>query len=322
MSGRVSAPGKLMIAGEYVVLDGAEALVAAVSARAFASWSAPAADGSPAPRTDSPDAATPIPEAMLARTRAERALGVVPMDLAIDTRSLRFGQRKLGLGSSAAAAVASAAAVAVYHGRVVDEERRQILGWALEGHTAVAPQGSGADVAASALGGLVRFHRGKAAEARTVTWPEGLSIEVIWSGEPARTSDLVAKVRALSAENPSRYEAVAGPLRDAAEALLEAVVAGDVRSAVHAAGRHGDAMRALGDAAGAPIVTPELASIAAMAQAHGGAAKPSGAGGGDVALAFFADEKAAEEFRARCLSAGLTPLPLQIGAEGVRIEET
>jgi phosphomevalonate kinase len=67
-------------------------------------------------------------------------------------------------------------------------------------------------------------------------------------------------------------------------------------------------------------MTPSLARVAALAEAHGGGAKPSGAGGGDVALAFFDDEDRAEAFRGACRLERLALVPLAIGVEGVRVE--
>src|SRR5262245_22238572 len=145
----VSAPGKLMISGEYVVLDGAEALVAAVDARVLVHASARPADRWGSDGTRSPDPRRLSPEALLTRELVEQALGPASMDLEIDTSALRSGGQKLGLGSSAAVAAATAGAVAAWHGRELD--RAQLLVWAQQGHRAVAPEGSGADVAASVL---------------------------------------------------------------------------------------------------------------------------------------------------------------------------
>ena len=317
---RLSAPGKLMIAGEYVVLDGAESLVAAVGARVIALASPLGSDGSPGSSPVSPGGAGLPPEAVLARSYAEAELGAAPMELTIDTSALRHGDKKLGLGSSAAASAASAAAVLAWHGGDPAAERRRVLGWALAGHRAVAPQGSGADVAASTLGGLVRFRRDAVEEASTIAWPSTLHVVVVWTGEPARTSDLVAKVRALADADRPRYEQATAPLARAAEALLAAMIEGDAHGAVRAAGEHGRAMAGLGHAAGAPIMTPSLARVAALAEAHGGGAKPSGAGGGDVALAFFDDEDRAEAFRGACRAEGLALVPLAIGVAGVRVD--
>lgn len=320
MSTRLSAPGKLMIAGEYVVLDGAEALVAAVDARVLAHLSPADPDRSPGGAPDSPGPASLPPEAVLARSYAEAELGPAAMTLTLDTSALRQGDKKLGLGSSAAASAAAAAAVLAYHGGDPAPERRRVLGWALAGHRAIAPQGSGADVAASTLGGVVRFRRDAVEEASSLEWPASIPVVVVWSGEPARTSDLVAKVRALAEQHHASYEQAAAPLRAAAEALVAAIALGDARAAVRAASDHGRAMARLGEAAGAGIVTAPLAEVASLAEEHGGGAKPSGAGGGDVALAFFEDEEQAERFRAACRARGLALVPSRLGAEGVRVD--
>lgn len=242
------------------------------------------------------------------------------MDLEIDASALRQGARKLGLGSSASASAAAAAAVVARHGLDPAKERRRILDWALAGHRAIAPEGSGADVAAATLGGVVRFRRDAARDAEVIRWPEQLRVEVVWTGEPARTSDFLSKVRGLAEASPTAYREATAPLRDAAEALLAAVLDADAARAVRAAGAHGRAMQHLGERTGAGILTEPLARAAHLAEAHRGASKPSGAGGGDVALAFFADEEDAARFRRACASARLTLLPLALGDEGVRIE--
>ncbi len=319
---RTSAPGKMMISGEYVVLEGAEALVAAVDRRLEAVASPRLENRSAGSSGGSAQRGTLPPEALLAREYAEAVLGEAPMELSLDASALRRGDRKLGLGSSSAAAAAAAAAVLAWHGRDPSEHRREILGWALAGHHAVAPQGSGADVAAATLGGVVRFVREHAERAEAVEWPHILDVEVVWTGTPARTSELVAKVKALEIDAPERYRDSMRRLRDASEDLLGAITEDDAPRAVRAADTHGRAMGALGEASGAPIVTEELARVAALALAHGGGAKPSGAGGGDVALAFFARPEHSASFRAACHGAGLTLLSVSLGAEGVRAEET
>ncbi|MGE0788509.1 MAG: mevalonate kinase [Sandaracinaceae bacterium] len=316
----VSAPGKLMIAGEYAVLDGAEAIVTAVDARLVARGSDPSADGSDTGSSGSPDPAELPPEALLAREHAEKHLGATPMTLRLDKTALVRDGRKLGLGSSSAASAAVAGAVLAWHGQDPAAHRERIFEWALAGHRAVAPEGSGADVAAATLGGVVRYHRDRPSEARRIAWPSALHLEVVWTGTPARTSDFVAKVSALRDRDPAGYRAAMDELRGAARGLADAIEQGDASAAVRDAGRHGRAMGELGRAAGATIVTESLQRVADLAEACGGASKPSGAGGGDVALAFFDDASAAARFRGRCRDGEVTLLPLHIGAEGVREE--
>jgi phosphomevalonate kinase len=109
-------------------------------------------------------------------------------------------------------------------------------------------------------------------------------------------------------------------LAGASSALVAAIVADDPAAAVRASEAHGEAMARLGQAAGAPIVEARLAEIARLARAAGGAAKPSGAGGGDVAVAFFEDPSARARFESACTAAGFSLLTLRLGAEGVRVE--
>ena len=77
---------------------------------------------------------------------------------------------------------------------------------------------------------------------------------------------------------------------------------------------------ALGHVIGLPIVTPALAEAARLAEELGGAAKPSGAGGGDVGIAFLTDRGAAETFRQRAPHIGLEILSIRTGASGLRRE--
>jgi phosphomevalonate kinase len=66
-----------------------------------------------------------------------------------------------------------------------------------------------------------------------------------------------------------------------------------------------------------PIVTPPFVQAAALARSLGGAAKPSGAGGGDVGVALFGEEGAAAEFTRRC-PAGVSVLDVGVDPDGAR----
>jgi mevalonate kinase len=79
-------------------------------------------------------------------------------------------------------------------------------------------------------------------------------------------------------------------------------------------------MAALGDAAGVEIVTRPHAEFAAVARRHGGAAKPSGAGGGDLGVAFTVGTAATRALRDEARAAGLTLLSLGAPAPGLRLE--
>ncbi len=315
-----SAPGKVMVSGEYAVLEGAPALVLAVDARAVARL------GPPGDRSGHASHGSRVqhahgPEVMLAKEYAERALGVSPMDLSLDTDALREGDRKLGLGSSAAGAVAASAAVFASAGLDPARERGRVFDAALAGHHAVAPNGSGADVASAAYGGLIRFRRqGDQTEIETRTLPSSVVLSLVWTGSPVRTSDLVLRVKALAARDPAAHRRAIDAIVDAASALERGIATDDADAIFSATHAHHHAMRALGEVADAPIVTPALAALDRIARSAGGAAKPSGAGGGDVALLFLPRAADAASLIPAFSAAGLTALSLPLGAEGARAE--
>jgi phosphomevalonate kinase len=307
----VSAPGKMMIAGEYAVLEGAEAVVAAVGRRAYARLGSGAQEALP-------------PEAAAARAAAEHKLGPVTGALSIDVADLQQEGRKLGLGSSAAAAAAAAGVVFAAHGRDVmqDAVRQEILATALEGHRAVAPHGSGADVAAAVLGGFVRFRKlGDGVETHALRWPEALELVVVWTGMAVRTSDMLAQVRALGAKDPAGYRARMRVLADQAEHLVSSLIAGELDAIIECFHGYGTAMGELGHAAGIQIIDDTCRQVRELAREHGGGAKPSGAGGGDIAMASFSSIDAANGFRASCVGAGFEVLSIELGVPGERDEE-
>ena len=323
-----SAPGKLMIAGEYAVLEGAEAIVAAVGRRAIATLRPEGTDSSAiAPASGAITADPPAvrsPEVVATRRRVEARLGVVLGELTVDTGALEQNGQKLGLGSSAAKAAATAAAIALAHGvdLTLGAERERILADALVGHRVIAPQGSGADVAAAVLGGYLRFRKlGEGVETHVLTWPESLRIQVVWSRASVRTSDMLEATRGLARRDPSRYRACMRSLSDQSEELVSCILASELSGIIEGFHGYGTAMGALGKAAGARIIDDTCERVRSLARAHGGAAKPSGAGGGDVTLAIFSSAEAADSFATQCAHERFEVLSLELGVAGVRGEE-
>lgn len=308
---RVSAPGKAFLCGEYAVLSGAPAIVAAVSRRVIARWT----------RLPSNPTLLP-PEARATIATAQEGFGKVAHHLSIDTRRLYEGRKKLGLGSSSAVAAASAAAVAALHRYDLNdpEVRNGVFAAAWRGHSSVAPRGSGADVAAATYGGYLWFERhGGGPFVEPIEPPESLVKLLIWTGEPARTSDLLMRVSRLQALEPKIHDRCMAALGHQATEFAQAFRSGDGPGILRNARGYNACMTALGVAAQAPIVNGKLRRIAERADWHGGAAKPCGAGGGDLAVAFFLDRNAAEHFSAVCENDGLSPVPVEWGADGVNL---
>jgi phosphomevalonate kinase len=326
MTVRLAASGKVFLAGEYAVLDaGRPALVAGID------WKMHAV-AEPGPRVEilhRPsgllwDGGQPPAELRFAARAAKLAMSFCrkPSGLRISFEDdLSRGGRKLGLGGSAAACVLAVRAVcAIADRRAADDE---VLALAVAAHWAEqAGSGSGADVAAAALGGLLEVRSriawrsaeevmalpadevasSRPLEVRRVAFPPELRLLLVDAGAPASTRSLVREVRAFARSNSVRWQLRAGEISAAAEKLRAALESGDGQSSLDAVRRGAAAMAALGEDAGAPIVTPELARACALASAAGSAAKPSGAGGGDCAVVLAFGDEARD-----CAEAALRP---------------
>lgn len=267
----IRAPGKLVLVGEYAVLDGGGAIVAAVDR------------GVCCVVTPGDTIVTPGDDRFV---RAALA-GAPPATYTfsdwnpVDPAVFSVAGQKPGFGGSAAAVVAAVTAAGL-------PARR-----AYEAHTAVQGGGSGVDVFASLLGDVRRFPDGL-----EVTCPTPLAV---WSGQSAQTGPRVAQYRAW----PGRVAFV-----EASRALVDAFASDPVAVTREAY----TLLRAMAREAGLAYDTPAHARIAALAEHYGGAAKPSGAGGGDVAVAFVPDPEALARFAAAVAAEGLAPLPVSVAA--------
>jgi phosphomevalonate kinase len=350
----LTVPGKAFVAGEYSVLErGQPALVLAVDlrlrasvrelpgravelvrrpgghwvrgelTRAGVSWSS----GIPGELRFAARAVE-----IAARLCAEEGLPPLGFEAAFEDDLAREG-RKLGVGGSAAASVLGVRAACAAQGREATPREAMCLAaaahWIEQG-----ARGSGADVAACALGGLVEVRTRHAwtgvdeplrggvrdllahppLEGRAIAVPPGLRFLLAWTGAPADTRRLVDEVLAFARARPGRWRHHAGVLSAQETALREAIERGDPPGALDAVRRAAAAMGALGDEAQAPIVTQDLARACAVASSAGAggtsagaAGKPSGAGGGDCAIV-LAWEDAADRARAALGVAGYLAL--------------
>ena len=257
---------------------------------------------------------------MLAKKLSEQALGVVPKQLVMDLSALHHENEKLGLGSSSAAAAAAAAAVYAHHQRDLekDESRDDIFKTALKAHREYSPKGSGVDVAASVYGGLRTYNwRDEQIEQKALnTFP--LKVRCVWTGTIARTSSFLEGLTSYRSTNPSRYKKRMDELKERATAFIDALNT-NIDDAISHAASYSNTMDRLGEEASLPILTQELKRCARIAKDCDGAAKPSGAGGGDLCVAFFRNESSANTFSKRCKHEGLTPIELSIRAKGVHL---
>ena len=355
----VSAPAKLVLTGEYAVLEPDHlAVVAAVDRFTEAHvapapimrLTAPALDLEDAPAVYSAGRwtlVTPHPqggfvsEALSATLDYLEAGGVAvtPFHLSLSP-ALAEGGIKIGLGGSAAATVAAVAAVLAAFGAEPDPGIVYRLG--AIAHLKAQGSGSGIDVAASAFGGVLAFsshHPNWLAQRlreepsirqvvegswphlriEPLSWPSGWELMVGWTGKSASTPAYLKLAARLKEAGDARYDAFLSAMQASSRLLMQGLKAADAPRSLDAIRQGREAMRALGTALDASLETPMLTKLAEAAERCRSAGKPSGAGGGDCGIALAVNAEQAECLRAAWNEAGVRPLAMAIAPQGVRL---
>jgi len=301
MSRAVWAPGKAMLIGEYAVLEGEPAVVAAVNVYAKA-----VLGGGP---PSSAFIATAIREARAEIADLGRALDgeSVPQ---VDTSAFVHAGRKLGVGSSAAATVAAVGALFDASGFDLTEEKIRLRAYAAAKRAHDAAQGtagSGADLWAAVHGKLrVLGPYDTSVESRALP----AQLRFVATTTSVSTAMLLGRYREVhDAAQPAIAE-----LAIAARGFLVAWQRGDVAGLLAAVERANSGYHRLGEVLGQRLLTDDHLRIAEIARSVGGAAKPSGAGGGDLAVVFLPTAAAVERFCAAC-----EPLPIAESAVGLHV---
>lgn len=304
MTNTVLAPGKAMLIGEYAVLRGAPAVVAAVSVYARATLLGPAATSA-------------FIEAAVVETKRE--LGTrLPTGLpfpVVDTSAFLQQGRKLGVGSSAAATVAAVGALFVAAGLGLDSPavREQVFAVAKRAHdSAQRMQGSGADLWAAVHGGVRVIGLGQPDSALEKR-PLPALIRFVATSQSCSTSGVLVRL----SEAKGAAERPIATLAAAAHLFLQAWKNDDAAALCAAVEQTQGGYAELGCALQRDLLTQELCEICEAARQAGGAAKPSGAGGGDLAVAFFPNDQAAQRFdeRVKTLALGVSPVGLHVEAD-------
>jgi phosphomevalonate kinase len=347
----VSAPGKLVLLGEYVVLEGAPALVLAVNRRAHARIEtredslcevhAPDLGVSAARmRTEGGslrwlcDGATASKLSLVEHVWQGLALeGLAPeagrgFDLHLDTSGFFNAdgavRAKLGLGSSAALTVALASALAAYAGHAdVLDDRSQWVRRLLHTHGGwQGGRGSGVDVAASVAGGLIRYQLAGQAREPTFTplaWPmRNVHCLFVWSGQSVSTNDFLQRLAQWRVSHTADYASHMSELGALSEAAFDALHREDAKSFIGLTKEYALALQQFGHACGLEIYSPEQKRLAHMAAEAGISYKPCGAGG-DFGVVFADDAERLATFEGAIVPAGMRVVPLDLDSAGVSI---
>jgi len=349
---KVSAPGKMVLLGEYAVLFGAPAAVMAVNRRARVEL-APSASNHwrlIAPGLAPEPVEFDIGEGGAVRwidedlgesfTLVERLLheldaaGVVdlgrltPLAATLDTREFFISRGdsrcKLGLGSSAALTVALASALVAWadDGRAPNADARwlQIL---VDLHRRMqGGLGSGIDVAASVYGGVLSFQLDEDSSVTTeqpITLPSDLRVLPIWTGRSASTSGFLERLEAGRAADQHGVDRAISRLGEVSEVGIDALEAGATSGFLDAVDDFWNALETLGREIEMPILSEEHRQLRRLAAECGVRYKPSGAGGGDLGSAFALDPVAMQEMAVCAEAEGFAVLDLETDPRGFTV---
>ncbi len=200
---RASAPGSFMVLGEHAVLHGQPALVAAADCRMHVALH-PRADrrvtivsalGELDTSLDELDPKPPfffVLEAL--RSEGEALPG------GVDLRISSEFSHTVGLGSSAAVTVALLAAIRRWRGETLNA--RELLLASRRVIRSVQGSGSGADAAASVLGGITCY---RAEPLELDSMPVGHPVALVYCGYKTPTPDVIRKVAERSRQQPDGF---------------------------------------------------------------------------------------------------------------------
>lgn len=276
-----------MLSGEYAVLDGATAVMLPVER-----WLEVSRTLLPPDEGYGPVVAAAreldIPE--LADHEADAGVPLLEFDRGrLMIRGSDGRETKLGLGLSAAEAVGTIALRYECAGLPWLNNWRDVARLAMAAHR-IAQQGlgSGADVAVCAYGRPLRFRLqdgGFQVEDLSVSdTGSQVPLHLAWTGQPADTRDQIR--RYLAWRETSSVEALElhARLLAASESLAGLWFDAPLDELLDAVDEHSAVMDELALAAGLSYRVPAHQRLEAWAKRHGGRAKPTGAGGGDMAL--------------------------------------
>ncbi|CUS26204.1 phosphomevalonate kinase [Paucilactobacillus oligofermentans DSM 15707 = LMG 22743] len=224
--------------------------------------------------------------------------------LKIDSQLDSSDGKKYGLGSSAAVTVATVKALCEFYQLNVTQDI--IFKLSAIAHFEVQGNGSLGDIAASVYGGWIAYHsfdRRWLMEQRKKTnlidliamdWPNleieqlkapnNLMLLIGWTGSPASTSKLVDKVSIAKARESQEYQDFLLASQECIQKMILGFRNNNLNVIQDGIRKNRQILHALSKLSGVSIETKALTNLCEIAEEFNGAAKTSGAGGGDCGI--------------------------------------
>jgi len=243
--------------------------------------------------------------------------------------------RKYGLGSSGAVTVGTVKALNLFYDLQMDPLMQFKI--AALAHLAVQGNGSCGDIAASCFGGWLAFSTfdHKWVKKRQETWqisdllksdwpklsiqplqsPKNMRLLIGWTGSPASTSDLVDQVNQSKEDKDDiqkNYEQFLTDSHRCVKDLMDGFIQDDVTKIKKMIRKNRTLLQNLAKVTNVVIETPALKQLCDLAENCGGAAKSSGAGGGDCGIVIADQKTGILPLMSKWEKADIIPLPLHV----------
>ncbi|ASN03634.1 phosphomevalonate kinase [Virgibacillus necropolis] len=356
----IKVPGKLMIAGEFALLEANQrSIVMAVDRFVYATIKDCIENRVSLPKLNLENLKWEIKNNNIHIVTSDRRVNFVEnamnvayryvteqgksfanFDLAITSELDDDSGIKYGLGSSAA--VVTAVIRAVLEKQSMSCSPKLLFKLAAIAHVETQGSGSGADVAASSFGGLVTYTSfqaewlkdafGKASSitelverdwpyfsVKPIELPADIHMLIGWTGSPASTKQFLKKIALVKVRDAGIYNQFIDESALAVSSIIRGVESGDNKQILNGIASNRKTLANLGKHAEADIETALLKILSDIAEKHGGAGKPSGAGGGDCGIVFLPSKEKAERVIQEWEEAGIKQLSLSLNLHGAKL---
>ncbi|QEA32404.1 phosphomevalonate kinase [Secundilactobacillus malefermentans] len=240
--------------------------------------------------------------------------------------------KKYGLGSSAAVTVATINALCQFYKLPIDKDK--LFKLAAIAHFEIQGNGSLGDIAASVYGGWIAYHsfdrdwlklarknydlpkllseKWPSLNIEILTPPENMKLMIGWTGSPASTSHLVDKVALAKAKEGMDYQQFLNDSKNCLQSMIEGFKKGSLAVITKQLSENRRILDNLSKLSGVAIETANLKKLCDIAVNHGGAAKSSGAGGGDCGIVLIDKAKQTEKLVEEWVQNQIEPLNFNV----------
>jgi phosphomevalonate kinase len=342
----------MILIGEYAVLEGADALVAAVDRRSVVTFgtqpdantillSSPQMHIIDLPCIRTRQGHIRFDPALEAQTRHKMNFIALLLKAALDELQVPLekpcggwmasfntdafyvpGQPvKLGFGSSASLTVALIAGLGKLFKK--DLPANDLFNISLRvHHAAQGRSGSGIDVAACSHGGVLQYNFARSEKEitgriKSIKMPDDLEIAVVYTGHSASTRDMVSGFYELKELQPDLFNSTLSAMINCSGRAVGFFGANQTDQFMNEVDSFYQLAEQLSRNSALPVISPAHQAIYAIARKHSCFYKPSGAGGGDIGTIFYRKGQEVRPLFKELTSLNFPPLPAAIAESGV-----